>query len=149
MKEKVVVFDSQIHLIIPISQLPHAPPPQYFGELPSDPEILKIAKPVWLSAKNRELVEMQLHIHDANTCDYITPATVHGEWKKKLHQGIIYSKKSYDFFPILQKLYNKPVPSSAEIRAVEQELIEEIKKNKHLPAEELYNKLVDYVKSLV
>ena len=48
---------------------------------------------VFLSARMRRIASYCLKLLGLNPSDYIIPVTVHGSWKSKLHQGILFVKK--------------------------------------------------------
>jgi hypothetical protein len=48
------------------------------------------------------------NLQNLNESDYIIPITVHGEWKNKKHQGIIFAK--YTWIEVANK-YIKPTRS--------------------------------------
>jgi hypothetical protein len=81
--------------IIPIALLPYKPGPQYEYNIPNS-EIKKVAKPIWLSALGKHDVRECLLRQGLEPSDFITAATVHGEWKIKLHQGVVYAKRMVD-----------------------------------------------------
>lgn len=97
--------------IIPISKLPYKPEPQYSGNLPNN-EIKKVATPRWLSSYGVSTVAKSLRVQGLDPADYITPSTVHGMWKVKKHQGIVYSVNQQDITHLANP--EKPIPSSIE-----------------------------------
>ena len=115
-----------MHLVVPISKLPYIPPPQYWGSLP-DGEIRRLGiTPVWLSSQGRRDAELCLRLQAKSPIDYITEATVHGEWKVRKHQGIIYALKTTNLLRYANP--NKPIPSGAERDALFEYLIEELRR---------------------
>jgi hypothetical protein len=113
--------------IIPISMLPYEPGPQYEHELP-DSEISKVAKPVWLTTKAKQDVRSCLEVQGLEPSDYITSATVHGDWKITMHQGIIYAKSVKDITREADP--SKPVPSSRDISLLFEEKRVALRKTK-------------------
>ena len=128
-----------IHLIIPISELPYTPPPQYSGKIPNS-VIEKVASPVWLSSTGVSDTRKCLRIQGLEPSDYITPATVHGEWKVQKHQGIVYAIKSKDVTDYANP--SKPIPASWEVERLFENLLMRIKNNIQLPAERLFDLLI-------
>lgn len=100
--------------IIPLSALPYSPAPQYLHSLPNG-KIAQVATPVWLSAQGVADVREHLKLQGLQPTDYITPATVHGNWKVTMHQGIIYATEIKDI--TRQANPHKPFPSSTEIQS--------------------------------
>ncbi|MEM3895426.1 hypothetical protein [Thermofilum sp.] len=106
--------------IIPIQALPYRPPRQYYGSRPNG-EIRKVAEPVFLPNRGVCDVRICLEIQGLQSYDYITPATVHGEWKKQLHQGIIYATSLYNITHAANPY--KPFPSSTEVNELFEKLL--------------------------
>jgi len=96
--------------ILPLSQLPYVPEPQYQFSKPNS-EISNICKPQWLTARGLDDVIACLSAQGLNADNYYTRATVHDRSKKKMHQGIIYIKRMID---ITEYASPKPTPSAGE-----------------------------------
>jgi len=102
-----------LRLIVPLSSLPFKPNPQYNSSLPNGTIEKAGLKPIWLSTAGKTSVIESLHVQGLNPEEYITPATVHGRWKCKMHQGIVYQIAELDLTFVANP--SKPIPSREEI----------------------------------
>lgn len=129
----------RLHLVVPLSELPFIPPPQWNRNIPNG-EIKRYGvEPVWLTARGRIDAELCLRLQGVDdTYDYITSATVHGRWKKRLHQGIIYAVRGKSISLASYANPRKPIPSRAERDALFEHLLEILESNADLPAEKLF-----------
>ena len=62
--------------------------PQYWGNMPNS-NIEKQYTPIWVTGNG------ELHVKSSEKDAYYTPATVHGDWKLRLHQKIVYATRIY------------------------------------------------------
>jgi len=113
--------------IVPKSELPYVPKPQYRGNVP-DGEIRKVAEPIFLCHQACNDVWKSLNVRNLDYDAYVTPATVHGEWKARKRQGVIYAKRVKNITYYANPY--KPIPSSAEIEALFMSILDRIKEGK-------------------
>jgi len=113
--------------IVPISELPYVPPSQYRGNVP-DGGIRKVAEPIFLCNQACNDVWKCLNSLHLDYDSYVTHATVHGEWKARKRQGVIYAKHVENITHYANP--NKPIPSSAEIEALFMSILSRIKEGR-------------------
>jgi len=82
---------------------------------------VRLVSPIWLSARGRDRVERCLG-DDVDA--YLTPATIHGKWKRVWRQGIVYALKWVD---ITHFASWKPAPSSEEREKLTEKVIDMIR----------------------
>lgn len=99
-------------VIAPLDQLPFVPSPAYEGKVPDGTIEAAGLTPIFLCTKAKGDVRECLQRQGVNFDAYVTPATVHGTWKLRKHQGVIYAVEkdlTHQVNP------HKPFPSRAEI----------------------------------
>jgi len=138
-----------LRLIVPLSSLPFKPNPQYNSSLPNGAIEKAGLKPIWLSTAGKISVSESLHVQGLDPDEYITPATVHGRWKCKKHQGVIYQINSKELDLTFVANPSKPIPSREEIDKLYSSLLNLLKEMKGWEAERVLEHFKIFWRDLV